>query len=85
MELKRGHWSRGIQFTVGTSAKYAIFVHEGTRAHPIVPRRAKRLVFYNKKRNRISATQYVMHPGTRGNPWLTRAMEMSMRMWQRGG
>ena len=82
MNLKKGHWAKGISFEVGTDAKYALYVHEGTKPHTIKVRRAKALVFWWPRIGRIVHFESVKHPGTRANPWLTRALERAMRMWQ---
>lgn len=46
-------------YTGGESSDYAIFVHEGTAPHEIVPRNAKALYFNGRFAKRVS------HPGTR--------------------
>lgn len=51
------------------TAKYAMFVHEGTRAHPIRPRRVKMLTWINPGGQQVFA-RGVMHPGTKPRPWL---------------
>ena len=57
----------------GGTVNYALFVHDGTRPHPIEPRTARALriptgagfIFRRK----------VQHPGTRPRPFMTRAVE----------
>jgi HK97 gp10 family phage protein len=61
---------RGI---VGTNARYARAVHEGTRPRVIRPRRARAL-FWRGARHPVKS---VRHPGTRANPFLERAMRVS--------
>lgn len=55
---------------------YAIFVHEGTRAHTIVPVFKK--VLANKRTGEIFGT-LVHHPGTRPNPFFQRAIQNSIK------
>lgn len=52
---------------------YSMFVHEGTKAHTIVPKRASVLSFTIGGR-RVFAKS-VNHPGTKAQPWLRRALE----------
>lgn len=85
MNLKKGKWAKGISFEVGSDAHYALYVHEGTKAYPISVKRANALVFWWPRVGRIVHFKSVMHPATHGNPWLTRALERAMRMWQHGG
>ena len=83
-KTKKGRWARGISFEVGSDVGYALYVHEGTGPHPIKAKRG-RLMFWWPKVGQVVTPKAVLHPGTRANPWLTRALERSMRMWQRGG
>jgi hypothetical protein len=86
METKKGKWSKGIEFQVGTSVPYALFVHEGTKAHEIKPRTpGGLLVFYWPKVGKTVYFRRVWHPETRPYKFLERALEGAMRMWQRGG
>ena len=55
-------------------APYAKFVVEGTRPHKIYPVRAKALVF-KAKSGELVFTRLVRHPGTKPNPFLTRAVD----------
>ena len=55
-------------------ASYAKFVVEGTRPHKIYPVRANALVFKSKSVDLIF-TRLVRHPGTKPNPFLTRAVD----------
>lgn len=59
---------------VSVEAKYAVFVHEGTRAHVIRPLRMKALA--NTREGKFFG-RLVMHPGTTANPFLQRAVEQS--------
>ena len=57
---------------VEVGAPYAIFVHEGTRPHTIQVVNKK--VLANKRTNQIFG-KVVMHPGTKANPFLQRAVD----------
>lgn len=59
---------------VEVGAKYAIFVHEGTKPHIIKIRRKK--VLANKRQGKIFG-KVVKHPGTRANPFLQEAVDKS--------
>lgn len=61
-------------------AGYAIYVHEGTKAHII--RVKNRQVLANKRRG-IFFGKVVRHPGTVAQPFLRRAVERSMTQIQR--
>lgn len=87
METQKGKWSKGIEFKVGTSVPYALFMHEGVLTpHPIKPKTpGGLLVFYWPKVGHVVHFKRVMHPGNRPYKFLERALEGAMRMWQRGG
>lgn len=61
-------------WSVVCDAPYALFVHEGTRPHPIVARRAPLLVFYWERVGAVVAFPRVNHPGTRAQPFLADAL-----------
>lgn len=65
----------GVRGVVGTNARYARPVHEGSRAHLIRPKRARALRF--KKGNNVMYTRLVRHPGTRGQPFLLEGLAAS--------
>lgn len=75
--LRRSITSRvergGDRGVVGTNAKYARAVHEGTRARTIRPVR-KRALFWRGARHPVKS---VRHPGSRANPFLERALTRS--------
>lgn len=52
-------------------APYALFVHWGTRAHLIKPRRKKALRW--PAGGAFAFAKGVKHPGTKADPWLVRA------------
>lgn len=56
--------------TVGTNVPYAKAVHDGSRAHVIVPVRAKALFWPGA----AHPVRRVNHPGTRPNPFLKNAL-----------
>lgn len=56
---------------------YALYHHEGTKPHIIRAKRGGVLVF--RVRGRLVRTRNVLHPGTRANPYLTRAMHSFVR------
>lgn len=60
---------RGQYIRIGSSMKYALLHHEGTRPHLILPRKRQVLRFYS--RGQIVVTHMVRHPGTRPNRYLT--------------
>lgn len=64
-------------------ASYALFVHEGTRAHDIRPRKAKALRFPAdsgsatlsgrvRRGGKVRFAKRVRHPGTKANPFMLR-------------
>ncbi len=59
---------------VTVPAKYAHFVHDGTRPHVIQPKRKKALKFMSRTKGRYIIVRKVNHPGTRARPWLWRAL-----------
>lgn len=60
-----------MRVTIGTPVPYAEAVHEGSRAHDILPR-FKRALFWPDARHPVAR---VHHPGTRPNPWLRDVFE----------
>lgn len=62
---------RGV---VSANALYAIYVHEGTRPHIIVPKNRKVLA---NKRKRVIFGKRVQHPGTKPNRFMVRAVNKS--------
>lgn len=49
------------------------FIIGGTKAHPIVAVKASALMFYWAKLGQVMFFKSVMHPGTKPNPFMTRA------------
>ena len=60
--------------TLKALAPYAKFVISGTRSHEIRPRSSDVLVFKTKSGDLVF-TRLVRHPGTKPNPFLTRAVD----------
>lgn len=80
--VKGGHLRRSItsdvqearsRVVVGTNLDYALFVHEGTKAHTIVARR-KRALFWEGAGHPVRS---VRHPGTKANPFMERGLDRS--------
>lgn len=72
-EPATGSGSRMVLGGVTADAPYAHFVHDGTRPHLIVPRRANVLRF--EVGGRTVFAKRVHHPGTRPRPFITEAIE----------
>lgn len=72
LRIRRTLTWRGPGATIGTDVNYAAFVHDGTAPHVIRPKRKKALKFKMGSRTVIVAK--VNHPGTRANPFLTKAL-----------
>jgi len=64
---------RGI---VEAMAKYAIYVHEGTRPHDIFPVNKRGLA--NVRKGQFFG-RHVKHPGTRPNPFMRKSVEEAMQ------
>lgn len=72
--LRRSITSRveagGRRGVIGTNLSYARPVHEGSRAHVIMPVK-KRALFWKGARHPV---RVVHHPGTKANPFFARAL-----------
>lgn len=66
--------ARGIQGHVILDHPAAGFVNKGTPRHPIRARRAKALRFRSRMTGDIVFRKMVMHPGYKGDPFMTRAL-----------
>lgn len=62
-----------ISVEVTANAKYALYVHQGTKPHTIQPKTKKALSWVSGGNQII--TGRVHHPGTKPQPWLIRALE----------
>jgi hypothetical protein len=73
------HWTgpggRHLEGRVVAVPDHAVMVHEGTRPHMIVPRRAPKLVFFWARKGHVVRFDAVSHPGTQPDPYLWRAVE----------
>lgn len=63
-----------LKGVVSANALYSIYVHEGTRAHTIVPKRKKVLA---DRRKGVIFGRKVRHPGTAPNRFMVRAINKS--------
>ena len=75
-ELRASLFSRQTspyQMEIGATAPHAIFVHQGTRPHEILPVRAKALRFMIG--NRVVFAKRVWHPGTRAQPFVKKTVD----------
>jgi hypothetical protein len=69
----------GGRWSVSATSRHAKFVHQGTRPHVIRVRPGRRtLKFFWLKVGQVVYPVSVRHPGTKPNPFLTRAMH---RVW----
>jgi hypothetical protein len=67
---------------VSANTTYAIFVHEGTKAHTIRPKGpGYPLRFFWPKVGRNVAFMKVRHPGTKAQPFLTDSLSRVMRRY----
>jgi hypothetical protein len=64
----------GPEATVVADTKYSLVVHEPTRPHIIKPRFTNKLVFFSRRAGRVLFKDKVSHPGTKGNPFLVKAL-----------
>lgn len=64
--------SNGMSGSVEVGVKYAVPVHEGTRPHTIIAKKAK--VLANTRTGQFFGKR-VNHPGTRAQPFLREAVE----------
>lgn len=59
---------------VSTKVKYAIYVHDGTKAHIIRARRVGGYLRFTVPPGVVIYRRQVLHPGYKGNPFLRRAL-----------
>lgn len=69
IKMNHGRDLLGQYVQVGSSLKYALAHHEGTKPHVITPKRAEFLRF--SSRGRVIYSRAVLHPGTKPNRYLT--------------
>jgi len=65
----------GMVSVGGSGAPYARFVHDGTAAHEIRPRRRRMLRWASGGGEQFRYARKVRHPGTRPDPFLREALE----------
>lgn len=71
-----GSWKTGLAIDItagGARLRYAVPVHDGSRAHDIRPSRRKALRFV--RGGSFVFSQRVRHPGTAPRPFMTQAVE----------
>jgi hypothetical protein len=73
VRLARGG-TNGVSALIGSDDPIALWHHEGTVAHRIVPVRRKWLWFYWRKIGAEVFAKGVSHPGTKPNRFLTNAL-----------
>lgn len=61
-----------VSMTITATQKYALAVHEGTKAHVIRPK-TRTVLAWGPKTDRVFARS-VNHPGTKPRPWLRNAL-----------
>jgi len=74
-QMIRSKMTSRISGEVSSNANYSIYVHEGTRPHEIRIRNKR--VLANKRTGEFFGKR-VMHPGTRANPFMQRALNKSI-------
>lgn len=62
---------RGV---VAATARHSFIVHEGTKSHPVAARDSKALTIWS---GGIVMRKSAEHPGTKGQPFITEAVEES--------
>ena len=64
---------------VRAKAEHALYVHEGTKPHPIYPKRPGGVLSWVGRDGARHFARRVFHPGTRPNRFFQRAMERTRR------
>ncbi len=68
----------GLKIEVGTGIRYSLLHHNGTRPHTITPKRPGYPLRFQVDGKTIYAYK-VNHPGTKPNPYLSRALKEVFR------
>jgi hypothetical protein len=76
-DITKSWIGRGLSIRLGSSRKYALMHHEGTRPHVIRPKHAKALRFV--KDGQVVFAKSVQHPGTRPNHYLTDNLPLAVQ------
>jgi hypothetical protein len=74
-----GRHGKELEGRVVALPKHALFLHEGTRPHVIVPRTSGMLKFHWRKIGKVVHAKKVMHPGTAANDFLVRGLKKAVR------
>lgn len=86
MHYDKKNYARGIGFLAGSSARYTLYVDQGTMPHKITPKKpGGRLVFFWPKVGAVVHLKSVMHPGTRKYDFLTKGLRRALGVWERSG
>lgn len=75
---QRGNHGKELEGRVVAIPKHALYVHNGTKPHVIVPKTAPKLVFFSAKKGRVIAVHKVNHPGQKSQPFLANALKKAM-------
>jgi hypothetical protein len=64
-------------------APHALFVHWGTRSHPITPREKKVLRYTSGSGagTKFVFSRFVQHPGYKGDPWLVDGVNKAVALF----
>lgn len=62
--------------SISANTPYAHSIHEGSKPHDIVPRKAKVLAFMSN--GEMVFRKRVRHPGNKGNPWMSRTVKIKL-------
>jgi hypothetical protein len=74
------HWvHRDLESQVIAIPEHALMVHEGTRPHIILPRRAPKLVFFWARKGHIVSLGGVNHPGAPADPFLMKGLDYAFK------
>ena len=86
MHWIRKNYASGIGFWAGSNAPYTLYPDQGTKPHPIYPKKpGGRLVFFWPKVGHVVILRSVQHPGNRGSKFLERGLRRGMSVWERSG
>lgn len=86
MHYQKKRYTTGIGFLAGSSAPYTLYVDQGARPHPILPKKpGGRLVFFWPKVGHVVFLRSVKHPGNRAYQFLQAGLERALGVWNRAG
>jgi hypothetical protein len=86
MHYEKKRYATGIAFDAGSNAPYALYVDQGARPHPILPKKpGGRLVFFWPKVGAVVFLRSVKHPGNRAYQFLQAGLERALGVWNRAG